>query len=778
MSQKSKDATGSMPPYATPSADLNMGQKINWEREVIDLDLEASDPLALHEVTLQFAGFRSPKSSMPQLNHRIIPLCHYAMAHLIYLSLCLQPQSIYLTYQFYTCAPTRTERMVLRPNATKHYEEDSAVMKVRVLVRERNHGRDEPSLALRHSIDTSLLQPFESIEFARYLAEKVLYIDVWDGDGMIMLGTAALPLRSLLRQQKAVSKMSCELEVIAPAGGGEAGASMSVSHGHLSPGPVLGLLQVRARPLSEVNPELGKIMSSTTTRHKGYSSTKRKTRGQPDGDSIGYDELMLLVKRFRGSVKGRVKYRGALLHLLDVPSIRSLEIKLVTALSISDIDLEQAFKQFERQKEPGWITIEDAVEIFGGMGVFNRIRQEHVKLLLLRMDHEGTGKISLCQLQAFVKTRQATKSGEHRLQASLASRPVPIATAFGRFDSNGDGCLTPDQFESALHRLPKPVFGLDAVDMRRLIHRFDADGSGLVSISEIDSLCDVSLSPFDIKMRRILVKAEANAEANGRKGAGIPSFPVQNDTKSDAGKPTCKHTSVLSPHTSVLSSQCHDSSQSGMALSRLRHILLSAQERDAPIEETFAKLDTQVSGEITLAEMKEGLGGDEKLSIFGKTPLDTAILLTASQQGVSLGEAFGVFDKDGSGTITLDELQEALKVFIMFITQLQLHVALTNHFGQLALLAGFDQNGDGVIDLHEFMALLGRDYSEVAVAEAKLRKILHKAEDDGTSLEAAFGAFDTDKSGKISLKELSSVLGELGITRDMSQAQVELVMHR
>lgn len=38
------------------------------------------------------------------------------------------------------------------------------------------------------------------------MAESTLFVDVWDGDALMHLGTLALPLRSLMRQQKGVVK--------------------------------------------------------------------------------------------------------------------------------------------------------------------------------------------------------------------------------------------------------------------------------------------------------------------------------------------------------------------------------------------------------------------------------------------------------------------------------------------------------------------------------------------------------------------------------------------
>lgn len=76
------------------------------DQVVIDLDQEATDPLAKHEITLQFAAFRARAvgvgdGSSGKEGTRTVPT------------------SVYFTYQFYTCRPTRTERMVLRLDAPK-----------------------------------------------------------------------------------------------------------------------------------------------------------------------------------------------------------------------------------------------------------------------------------------------------------------------------------------------------------------------------------------------------------------------------------------------------------------------------------------------------------------------------------------------------------------------------------------------------------------------------------------------------------------------------------
>lgn len=92
----------------------------------IDLDLEATDPLAKHEITLQFAAFREINGggNTGDRNHgsgggggggvqqRGGGRAGRGIGG-------PAPTSLYFTYQFYTCLPTRTERMLLRPDGPK-----------------------------------------------------------------------------------------------------------------------------------------------------------------------------------------------------------------------------------------------------------------------------------------------------------------------------------------------------------------------------------------------------------------------------------------------------------------------------------------------------------------------------------------------------------------------------------------------------------------------------------------------------------------------------------
>lgn len=91
--------------FAQTTGGVHQGQ----QHQAIDFDLEVTDPLAKHEITLQFAAFRAPPAAGPGNDGR---------GGLVGAAVAI-PTSLYFTYQFYTCLPTRTERMLLRPDGPK-----------------------------------------------------------------------------------------------------------------------------------------------------------------------------------------------------------------------------------------------------------------------------------------------------------------------------------------------------------------------------------------------------------------------------------------------------------------------------------------------------------------------------------------------------------------------------------------------------------------------------------------------------------------------------------
>jgi Ca2+-binding EF-hand superfamily protein len=98
---------------------------------------------------------------------------------------------------------------------------------------------------------------------------------------------------------------------------------------------------------------------------------------------------------------------------------------------------------------------------------------------------------------------------------------------------------------------------------------------------------------------------------------------------------------------------------------------------------------------------------------------------------------FNNFDKDGSGAITFDEVNEAFNTLHKDYSE--------NRIGQV--LAQIDLNQDGYITFHEFLSLYKR-LKQKERQEQKIRK--------------AFEICDKDNSGHICLNELQRVMEQVG----------------
>ena len=350
------------------------GSAVSNKNVVVDIDLEARDQLSLHEINIQFAGYRAGATAKTKLP---ASMDHYT------------PKAVYFSFQFYSCIPTRTEVMrllVAEPGDLS------------VLVRDEAHVRDETPLTLRYFVDCSTASPNEAAEFSEYLAHCSLYVDVWDADSLLHLGTCGIPLRRLMRQGQRVTKQAAECDIInaevaasssanggirgtvvadgGPLSGTVVGAVQIIlsNTGHEGKGPkprvgpshrsnnddfvpleglnwrAYGVSQdarllsgpvsnrprnsVRAKPLSESSPELHKAL--TDVRHsadhrQGGASLRSLTdlRGGSGACTLTYDEVAIMFRRFRGPQKGSVQYAGDLLSLLDMPSLSVALKKLV-----------------------------------------------------------------------------------------------------------------------------------------------------------------------------------------------------------------------------------------------------------------------------------------------------------------------------------------------------------------------------------------------------------------------------------------------------------------
>ncbi|XP_057959223.1 calmodulin-like protein 11 [Malania oleifera] len=107
------------------------------------------------------------------------------------------------------------------------------------------------------------------------------------------------------------------------------------------------------------------------------------------------------------------------------------------------------------------------------------------------------------------------------------------------------------------------------------------------------------------------------------------------------------------------------------------------------------------------------------------------------EQIVEFREAFCLFDRDGDGRITVEELATVIRSLDQNPTDQELQEMITE----------VDADGNGTIEFTEFLSLMARKMKETD-AEEELRE--------------AFKVFDKDQNGYISASELRQVMINLG----------------
>ncbi|XP_044475325.1 calcium-dependent protein kinase 11-like [Mangifera indica] len=171
----------------------------------------------------------------------------------------------------------------------------------------------------------------------------------------------------------------------------------------------------------------------------------------------------------------------------------------------------------------------------------------------------------------------------------------------------------------------------------------------------------------------------------------------------------------------VLSRLKHFSAMNKLKKMALRIIAERLSEEEiGGLKELFKMIDTDNSGTITLEELKAGLKrvGSQLMDSEIKALMDAADIdnngtleygefiaatlhLNKLEREENLIAAFSFFDKDGSGYITIDELQQACKDFGLGDVQLD------------EIVREIDQDNDGRIDYGEFAAMMRKGDGEV-----------------------------------------------------------------
>ncbi|NXW61333.1 NPHP4 protein, partial [Eurystomus gularis] len=156
----------------------------------LSLRLEEDDPLQGNEIILQFLAFgRDGWDGMSGT----------------------WPKTIFLTFQFYRFPPVTTPRLQL-----VSMDRGPVAGPAQLLAQVNKDGTlstGPPGLQLKYMVDPAFLRPGEQHWFLQYLAKHSLQIDIWDGDSLFLVGSAAVKLEPLLRQGREAIRTYHELEV-------------------------------------------------------------------------------------------------------------------------------------------------------------------------------------------------------------------------------------------------------------------------------------------------------------------------------------------------------------------------------------------------------------------------------------------------------------------------------------------------------------------------------------------------------------------------------------
>ena len=433
-----------------------------------------------------------------------------------------------------------------------------------------------------------------------------------------------------------------------------------------------------------------------------------------------------------------------------------------------------------------------------------------VKAAFKKYDADGDGHVSKQELQQVMKGFSAgevesifalgdkDQSGgidiQEFISLMLPSAPATIARlsqnfrsvanvkdSFKKFDANGDGQISRNELKNAMK--------LNDADLDTVFALGDLDGDGEISMGEFVLIMSAVANNAVRRFRNCFASIHDIA-------SGFKQFDNDNDgaiTQQElaAGMRNMRM-SFSNEETNAIFSAADTNTDgditylefvtlliptAGDALFKFRKCFNGVQNAKS----AFNKFDSDGDAEISLEELKRGMGGQfseqEVTAVFalGDTDQDGSIsflefaklMIPAANEVLgkfwkcfrdlkSVRAAFKQFDADNDGSITRNEVIQGMQAAGKKFNQEEIDT-----FFVLA-----DRDGDGSIDFPEFALIMIPSAPERIT---KLKHILNSKQ----KVETAFKTFDSNNDGAIDAGEMKRGLKNSGVS--MTDQEVETI---
>ncbi|KAG1667833.1 Nephrocystin-4 [Nymphon striatum] len=127
-----------------------------------------------------------------------------------------QGHQVYFSFQFYRFPPVVTERLLLEGSSSKPEIGTSYPL---ILQKTNKDGskkeNSDPGFQIRYNVDTQFLHNDEEHKvFMKYLSSSHLFIDAWDANSLLFIGSTSVSLNCLFRKGKSAIQVISEFEIV------------------------------------------------------------------------------------------------------------------------------------------------------------------------------------------------------------------------------------------------------------------------------------------------------------------------------------------------------------------------------------------------------------------------------------------------------------------------------------------------------------------------------------------------------------------------------------